>query len=164
MKLTNKEVGRRFNGEKLRELRLEKKWSQQTVEFKTNFEIHRSTISAYEINRSVPSAARLEILAEAFGVKPEVFLLEDGVERKTTRKTKKPPEYRYLAVAAFEVFKYLSKKSDYYRKVITLNFKPDTEEKIGLTENYLLKHFRLENDYNVKSFVLIGLIELGIEG
>ena len=66
-------------GNKIKKLRQDKNWSQVQLAQKIN--VNKRFVSAYETNKSIPSAATLQKLSEVFGVSVD-YLLSEGEQAK----------------------------------------------------------------------------------
>ena len=65
--------------DKIKRLRQNKNWSQ--VQLAEKIDVNRRFISAYETGKSMPSAAKLQKLAEVFGVSTD-YLLSDNEQSR----------------------------------------------------------------------------------
>jgi transcriptional regulator with XRE-family HTH domain len=96
-------------GEKIRELRRAKNWSQRQFGLKIN--VHEKNVSRYENDKSVPSAPMLRKIADVFGVTIDYLLSNEAARSNPVTAEIRDPEL-------LECFLEADKLSDEDREVV----------------------------------------------
>ena len=85
-------------GEKIKEQRLKKKWTQEQLAQLLN--VSRSTVSSWEVGRNYPDLETIISISDLFGISLDNLLREDTqMVKETTKKIKRGEIYKTILVA-----------------------------------------------------------------
>ena len=85
-------------GEKVKEQRLKKKWTQEQLAQLLN--VSRSTVSSWEVGRNYPDLETIISISDLFGITLDNLLREDTqMVKETTKKIKRGEIYKTILVA-----------------------------------------------------------------
>lgn len=114
-------------GDKIKELRLNKEWTQDQLAQLLN--VSRPTVSSWEVGRNYPDLETLISISDLFDISLDILLREDKkMAKDTTKKIKKGKFYKYTLIGVLFIFTF------YFSYNIKLRFDVYKQRK-NLTED-----------------------------